>query len=73
MVTPRSTALAGMIVLAAASRLMPHPPNFTPIAAMALFGSAQSQRAPTSHEMSPVIACRSKGAPFSSLRSGPGL
>lgn len=29
-----------MIVLAAASRLVPHPPNFTPIAAMALFGGA---------------------------------
>ena len=37
---PRSTVLAGMILVAAASRLCPHWPNFTPIAAMALFGGA---------------------------------
>jgi hypothetical protein len=37
---PRITTLAGMIFLAAASRLIPHPPNFTPFAAMALFGGA---------------------------------
>ncbi len=37
---PRFTTLAGMIFLAAASRLIPHPPNFTPFAAMALFGGA---------------------------------
>lgn len=36
----RFTLLAGMILAAAASRLIPHPPNFTPIAAMALFGGA---------------------------------
>lgn len=29
-----------MIAIAAASRLIPHPPNFTPIAALALFGGA---------------------------------
>jgi len=29
-----------MILAAAASRLVPHPPNFTPIAAIALFGGA---------------------------------
>ena len=29
-----------MIVLAAASRLLPHPPNFVPVGAMALFGAA---------------------------------
>ncbi len=28
------------ILLAAASRLLPHPPNFTPIGGMALFGAA---------------------------------
>ncbi len=33
--------LAGMILAAAASRLIPHPPNFTPVAAIALFGGAQ--------------------------------
>jgi hypothetical protein len=29
-----------MIVLASLARLIPHPPNFTPIGAMALFGGA---------------------------------
>src|SRR5690554_7475691 len=29
-----------IVVLAAFSRLIPHPPNFTPIGAMALFGAA---------------------------------
>ena len=29
-----------MIVIAAASRLLPHPPNFVPTGAMALFGAA---------------------------------
>jgi len=33
-------ALIGIILLAAFSRLIPHPFNFTPIAAMALFGGA---------------------------------
>jgi len=36
----RFTVAAGMILAAAASRLIPHPPNFTPIAALALFGGA---------------------------------
>lgn len=36
----RTAAIALMIVMAAASRLLPHPPNFTPIAAMALLGGA---------------------------------
>lgn len=36
----RSAVLFGMILLAAASRLVPHPPNFAPIAAMALFAGA---------------------------------
>jgi hypothetical protein len=35
----RFLVLVGMI-LAAASRLIPHPPNFAPIGAMALFGGA---------------------------------
>ena len=38
---PRFLFLAGMILLAAGSRLIPHPPNFSPIAALALFGGAQ--------------------------------
>lgn len=33
--------LATMILAAAASRLIPPPPNFSPIAALALFGGAQ--------------------------------
>lgn len=37
---PRPLVLTGMILAAAASRLCPHLPNFTPIAAMALFGGA---------------------------------
>ena len=36
----RFTFLAGMILAATASRLIPHPPNFSPIAALALFGGA---------------------------------
>ena len=37
MTNARFAFLVGMILAAAASRLIPHPPNFTPIAAMALF------------------------------------
>lgn len=37
----RFTALTGMVAAAAASRLLPHAPDFTPIAALALFGGAQ--------------------------------
>jgi hypothetical protein len=36
----RFCALTTLIVIAAASRIVPHPPNFTPIAAMALFAGA---------------------------------
>ena len=32
--------VAGIIVLAALSRLIPHPPNFSPVEAIALFGGA---------------------------------
>lgn len=41
MLSPRFLTLAGMIVLVALSRLLPHPPNFTPVEAMALFAGAQ--------------------------------
>ena len=37
---PNFAIVAIMIVVAAASRFMPHPPNFTPIGGMALFGAA---------------------------------
>ena len=36
----RFVTLVGIVVAAAAMRLMPHPPNVTPIAAIALFGGA---------------------------------
>jgi hypothetical protein len=38
--TPRLIVLLSAIVTAAALRLVPHPPNFTPIGAMALFSGA---------------------------------
>ena len=37
---PRFLTLAGMILTAALSRVLPHPPNFTPLTAIALFGGA---------------------------------
>jgi hypothetical protein len=40
----RTFVLSVMIVLAAFSRLLPHPPNFAPITAMALFGAAYFDR-----------------------------
>jgi len=38
-ISPRSSVIAGAILLAAVTRLIPHPPNFAPITAMALFGA----------------------------------
>ena len=38
--TPRFLVITGMIFIAAFVRLIPHPPNFAPIAAIALFGGA---------------------------------
>jgi hypothetical protein len=40
MLKARSTLIIFMILAAAASRLIPHPPNMTSVAAMALFGGA---------------------------------
>jgi hypothetical protein len=37
---PGPLLLIGIIVLAALSRLLPHPPNFSPVEAVALFGGA---------------------------------
>lgn len=37
---PRTTLVVMLIVLAALSRLIPHPPNFTPIEAIGLFAGA---------------------------------
>ena len=39
-ISNRHFVLAGILVLAAFSRLIPHPPNFTALGAMALFGGA---------------------------------
>src|SRR5713101_898164 len=36
--------MAGLVFGAAALRLLPHPPNFAPIAAIALFGGAHFER-----------------------------
>ena len=36
--------LSGLILLAAVSRLLPHPPNFGPVGAIALFGAAALPR-----------------------------
>lgn len=37
---PRFLFLTGIILATVASRLIPHPPNFAPVAAIALFGGA---------------------------------
>jgi hypothetical protein len=37
---PGPVALAGLILVAALTRLLPHPPNFSPVEAIALFGGA---------------------------------
>ena len=39
-ITPQFLFLSITILLAAISRILPHPPNFTPIGAIALFGGA---------------------------------
>ncbi|MCC7248139.1 MAG: hypothetical protein IT473_05905, partial [Lysobacter sp.] len=40
LLAPGPLLLVGMILLAALSRLLPHPPNFSPVEAIALFGGA---------------------------------
>ncbi len=44
--TPRFLFLSTAILIAAISRLFPHIPNFTPIAAMALFGGVNFKSKP---------------------------
>ena len=39
-IAPGPLVLAALIVIAALSRLLPHPPNFSPVEAIALFGGA---------------------------------
>ncbi|MGV3561385.1 DUF6580 family putative transport protein [Larkinella arboricola] len=40
----RTVSLTAIILLTALSRLLPHPYNFTPVAALALFGAATFER-----------------------------
>jgi hypothetical protein len=40
MLKPRLLVLISVILVAAASRLIPHPPNVTSLTAVALFGGA---------------------------------
>ncbi|GAB4299280.1 MAG: hypothetical protein Kow0098_25570 [Ignavibacteriaceae bacterium] len=40
LLTPKLLTLTGIILAAAIIRLIPHPPNFAPVAAVALFGGA---------------------------------
>ena len=40
----RFAAVAALVLCAAALRIVPHPPNFTPVAAMALFAGARFDR-----------------------------
>lgn len=44
MTNSRIVLMVGMILLAGFLRLVPHPPNFAPIAAMALFAGAHFQQ-----------------------------
>lgn len=44
MLSPRRIVIALMILAAAASRLLPHPPNVAPITALALFAGAYLDR-----------------------------
>ena len=52
---PRFLTLAGMIAMAAIARLMPHPWNVTPVAAMALFGGACFENKATAFAV-PIVA-----------------
>ena len=40
LLAPGPLVLAGMIFVAALTRMLPHPPNFSPVEAVALFGGA---------------------------------
>ena len=45
-IEPRFALLCGFILLAVLYRILPHPPNFSPVAAMALFAGAKFARFP---------------------------
>lgn len=44
LITPKFLVVTGIIILAAVMRLIPHVPNFTPLAAMALFAGTYLKR-----------------------------
>ncbi|MFO7447016.1 MAG: DUF6580 family putative transport protein [Ignavibacteriaceae bacterium] len=44
LLNPKFLLMAGLILAAAFSRLIPHPPNFTAVGAIALFGGAYFSR-----------------------------
>lgn len=54
-ITLRFGVLLVMLVLAAFSRLVPHPMNFAPIGAMALFGAAYFRSRWTAYLL-PIVA-----------------
>ncbi len=61
-ITPRFLFVTSAIVVAAASRLFPHIPNFTPIAAMALFGGVYFSDKRLAFVIPLLAMCLSDGA-----------
>lgn len=55
MLKPRFLTLVGMILAAAMTRLLPHPPNFAAIGATALFGGVQLESKPAAFAV-PLVA-----------------
>lgn len=55
---PRAAMIAGIVVAAAALRILPHPMNFAPIGALALFGGAyfSSKRAALAVPLLSIVA-----------------
>jgi uncharacterized protein DUF6580 len=55
---PRAALIAGIVVAAAALRIVPHPLNFAPIGALALFGGAyfSSKRAAFAFPLLAIVA-----------------
>jgi hypothetical protein len=58
LIQPRTALLAGMVMAAATLRFLPHPMNFTPVGALALFGGAsfRSKRMALALPLVPLIA-----------------
>lgn len=69
LVAPGPLVLIAMIAAAAMSRLLPHPPNFAPIEAMALFGGAYfgSRRLAL---LTPLLAMAASDLALGALRGG---